>query len=435
MKIMYVVPDSMDLGGVLTSSEQLLQGFREIGAETEFRRISCSSRTSGDIQPSGKSAGVYAIGKGTGQPLHPLFGWRGPYSSLWSAAARDEFLEDCAACDLVIWGALFGLRNKLSDGTTKWLEALRQIEAPQIAMIRDDHLVARYPWACVLPIENWVGVQRASFASLEEAPWKSRGIAYSGHGIEIDKAARAGSAKRPTMFLSVQNAKTWKRVDRLIATVPYLRKEHGVVLAGDGYALRYMRSAEKKRPQDYCTVKADPNASATLRGKPLWTNAIDHGKNFTFLGAITEERRDTEMLRARFVLDFSMRDNDGQINRVVVEAMRNGAIPVCVPSFVDPVLQPYVNYLPINPLMSPKEIAADLADYAAMPESTLNEIRMRNFSAIWQFDRKTSAANLIYMGKPRSPLATRPNVYEKRTKVPALASRFTDAFTKQFGEF
>lgn len=371
MKILYVVPEGMDLGGIITSSENLMAGFREAGHQATFAFLKHNDARYGE--PRGAQADQFVWSPHTEMFVHPVSGWRGNY---FSTARPEEFIGAANNHDIVVWGALYGLLNDATKGRTAWARCITGHKRPQVFMVRDDHLEGRVPWAMAFApyAAGWVGVQQCSFDSCAGliAP---RALVSSGHPPPHPKAF--GDHKRHNRSLAVATWKPWKQGRTLLQAVPHLK--HPLIVAGDGIEFRYMRSPEKARDRDFY-----PD------GRRIWDVAFNDSKA-TYVGPITEEARDVLMLNSKLVVDTSYRQNSGQINRVVVEAMRHGCVPLAHPDFVDPMLEPGKHYVPID-LSSPETLASIVNNAMRGP---LDEYRANGLALVSKFSRAEAAKAIV----------------------------------------
>lgn len=416
MKILYVIPNGEDLGGIINSSEHLMQGFREAGHEATFCLLTAPQsevktyRAAGDTSdyPRAKwqDSKTWVRSPHTGQWVHPVHGWKGPWISM--VAGIDKFLRLASQHDVIVWGALFGLRNKHTEGNSRWIRFFSDTAKPTVVMVRDDHLQTRYPWIVALApwITAWVGVQRVSYDIC--AGIGRRAIVYSGHDVspvDIDETQR-----RPARLFSCQTFKRWKRADRLIAAAPHLTKLGVQIdLAGDGIELRYMRSKEKVRLAYVCSLKNDPDAWPALIGKPIWDNAVA-SQGFYYEGAVSESKRNEALLEASFFVDLSERPHStGQINRSVVEAIRHGVIPMATPQFIsgNPEGQGELfvaneHYVPVRTDYTPAQLAHFIKSVTGMPEKERQRMRDAGQQLIRRFDRHIAAEQLVRLASGES---------------------------------
>lgn len=70
MKILTVVHDFNNFGGIIAHTEQLIAGFKDLGHETGFAYLR-STKTGGKFSEEYDKEG-YEIGVGTGVPVHKV---------------------------------------------------------------------------------------------------------------------------------------------------------------------------------------------------------------------------------------------------------------------------------------------------------------------------------------------------------------------------
>lgn len=379
-KVLYVIPPGQDMGGIITSSEQLMLGFKEAGHKPSFALLRSGGASGG--QPRGQHALDYSIGPGTGLLMHPVHGWRGP---CYSTSRPDEWLAYANTFNCVVFGALYGLRNKDTEGRSDWARCITGIKPPVVAMVRDDHLPSRTPWAMAFApyVAGWAGVQQCSYDSIQGLGRTA--LIFSGHGPAHPMAATA--VRRWNTALAIATWKPWKRGRQLLQAWPAVAGMN-LIMAGDGIELRYMRSKEKAREKDF-------NAD----GSRVWNAALAAG--VSYLGCVSEDTRDDLLLRCKFLIDASLRHNTGQINRSVVEAMRHGAIPICDPRFISgsddgsgELFTAYENYLPIRADADPATLAGHITGHARAKRN-LEDVRLRNLDLVELFSRRAAAAQLV----------------------------------------
>lgn len=405
-KVLYVVPEGIDLGGIITSTEQLLQGFRDIHCERVTFALLRPLKNSGlSISMSSDQPAGYTKGKGTGLWVHPIKGWKGPFYALGDAGDMNEFIRMANTHDVVIWGSLYGLRNKLTEGNTAWLRLFEKVRPPHIAMIRDDHLTERYPWVERLEywIVGWGCVQQSSFDSCAGLR-RPRAITYSGHDI-IGSPPKTWMPPilRDRQVFNLQTFKRWKKADRLIAAIPHLNGIK-VSIAGDGIELRYMRSPDKCRPAYICDRYSDPEAYDDMLGNHIWDNALAYGMNY--MGSISEAERDYTLDRSMQLIDMSLRQSTGQINRVVVEAIKRGVVVMATNQFISGtpdgngrLFKAGEHYLPIDPEETPHSISQRIRAAVEMPLHTYGRIAAAAYDVARQFDRRNAARGLLLLAQ------------------------------------
>lgn len=440
-KVLYVVPDGDDLGGIYTSTENLLQGFREAGHKATFAMLRPTRSPPRDMMGYAPRPGSY-VGQGTGYHLHSQYGWQGPYYSLGDQDSLRSLVELGNEHDCVVWGAMFGLRNKVTEGNTDWVRLFRDIKKPHVGMIRDDHLQDRYPWVSVLErwIVGWACVQRSSFDSCAGLV-RPRAIIYSGHDVRPTKDKVPVLKDRTNQLLMVHTFKSWKRGDRLVAAVPHLRHSR-VVLGGQGIEYFYMASKTKCKARYYCTPQSDPNAKKGMLKMPIWRNAMLYG-NMKHLGNLTAEQRTLAMRHCRFFVDLSWRQGStGQINRTIVEAIQQGCVPIVIPRFLTgddagagELFQSGVHFLPAPKPdgCSPLALAQHL-DYCvtSMPDKDYTKMQQAGLKLIQRFDRRVAAQQLVDLALHPERRGTYDD-YGKPKPDPKLINKGRSLFLDVFG--
>ena len=183
-----------------------------------------------------------------------------------------------------------------------------------------------------------------------------------------------------------------------MAAVPYI--DGDVIVAGDGIERAYMASKDKCKPEYYCTVDSDPQATEDRVGKPIWQNALNSGMKY--IGFVSEERRDEIIRESKFLLDPSWSRTYGEhFNRVVIDAMIQGTVPIARNLGVsdnekgEGLLKPGVNYLMVPWNAKPKEFGDLINKFLGMSETEYSKIVQNNFKFIEQFDRKNIASQYI----------------------------------------
>lgn len=449
MKVLYIVPDGDDLGGIYTSTENLLVGFREAGHQATFALLKPTHSAPREHNRPFRQGSYKGIG--TGYMLHPQYGWEGSYWSLGDKDSRETLIKLGNHHDLVVWAAMFGLRNKCTEGTTDWLRLFSAIKKPHVCMIRDDHLQDRYPWVAELEkhgVVGWACVQRSSFDSCAGLH-RPRAIIYSGHGTTPSRMMDDGDERvvphqkilplksRTCAVFMMHTFKSWKRADRLVAAVPYLKKAVAV-LGGVGIEYYYMASETKCKPRYYCAKKSDPDASKAMLDKPIWANALR--AKMMHMGNMTARQRDAMLAQARFFVDLSWREHStGQINRTTVEAIKRGCVPICNSRFITGrddgkgelfVAGKHFIAAP-SQVSTPKQLAAFLDNVVAnTTEAQYKKMQEAGMKLIKRFDRKLAAQQLVdlAMGKKTG------DDYDRNKKPnAALIKMGHEEFHKVFG--
>jgi hypothetical protein len=117
---------------------------------------------------------------------------------------------------------------------------------------------------------------------------------------------------------------------------------------------------------------------------------------------VSEQKRDEILDEVKFLLDPSWSRTYGEhFNRVVVDAMRRGVVPIARNLGISDneegngFFKPGVNYLMIPWNATPKQFGDLINNWLNMSEAEYNKIVDTNFKMIQQFDRKNIANEYI----------------------------------------
>jgi glycosyltransferase involved in cell wall biosynthesis len=395
MKVLVVCNDFNNFGGIISHTEQLIAGFKDLGHETGFvflRSTKSGGKFSEDYDKEG-----YDIGVGTGLPVHQGKGWRGEYLSFINDDDVNRFVKLANSYDIVIWQSIFGFKCQDSEGKQSWLRMFTDVKAKHVVVVHDGNLRKNYPWIYHLRehISGLACVHPSAFnqASALEIP---RALILNPQDI-TKKRGTSFDEKTNTIF-SLQTFKRWKRVDDLVAAVPYI---HGkVIVAGDGIERAYMSSKDKCKPEYYCNLNRDPQATEDRIGKPIWQNALSGGMQY--IGFVSEQKRDEILSHSKFLLDPSWSRTYGEhFNRVVIDAMLMGVIPIARNLGVSDnekgigLLKPGKNYLMIPWDATPKQFGDLCNKFLAMQPFDYGKIVAENWEFVKRFDRKQIASEYI----------------------------------------
>jgi glycosyltransferase involved in cell wall biosynthesis len=419
MKIFVVMHVFNNFGGIINHNEQLCAGLKELGHDVTFAFIKpTKTQQKGEIDYALREG--YEIGVGTGYPVHQSKGWICPYYALKNTDDISRFVTDANKHDLVIWQSIFGFKNAETEKFLDWTPMVEDVTAKQIVVIHDGNLIKNYSWiykfqdkfsglACVHPS----AVKSAEFMEIP------RNLILNPQ--DLSKTKEPTVEGRQNRILSLQTFKRWKRVDNLVAAVPYINGE--VIVAGDGIERNYMTSVDKCKPEYYCTKQFDPNADDKRLGKPIWQNALSSGK-YSYIGFITEEKRDEILDSCKFLLDPSWSLNYGEhFNRVLVDAMINGVVPIARnfgvsdnEKGIGEVFKPNENYLMIPHDATPKEFGDLVNSFFNISDEKYIEIVLNNQQKLKSFDRMRIAEQFINLafgadgtGEYATPLIGRSN--------------------------
>lgn len=400
MKIMMVMHTFNNFGGIINHCEHLVAGLKEIGHEVTFAYLKPNKTLKQPEIPTTLADG-YEIGVGTGYPVHQGDGWIAPYYSYMIEDSIKQFVKDANEHDLVIWQSIFGFKNKSTEQNQDWRPMIEDVTAKQVVIIHDANLKKLYPWIKLFEHKF------SGLACVHPAAYESADFMDVPRALILNPQDIAGIPETPSYdsrenkVLSIQTFKRWKRVDDLIRAVPYMPNVQTLV-GGYGMEAAYMMSKEKCKEEYYATAKYDPNVTPDRDGKRIWENA-ENCSNFEYLGFISGKARDKILETSKFLVDPSWSNTYGEhFNRVVIDAMRIGTVPIAINFGVSNneegegvVLKPGVNYCMIKKGSTPKEYGEAIQSFCEMPKSKYEEMQQNNYQLIEKFDRKVIAQHYV----------------------------------------
>lgn len=394
-----------NFGGIINHCEHLIAGLKEIGHDVTFAYLK-GTKTVRPVEIPAELKEGYEIGIGSGYPVHQGDGWIAPYYSYLVKDSIDKFVADANKHDIVIWQSIFGFKNKDTEKYLDWLPMIEKVKSKQVAIIHDANLKKLYPW--IQKFENHF----AGLACVHPAAYESADFMNVPRALILNPQDIAGVpetppfANRENKLLSIQTFKRWKRVDDLIRAVPYMPNVKTLV-GGYGIEAAYMMSEDKCKEEYYCTKQYDPDATEDRLNKRIWANA--EAGNFEYLGFISGAKRDEILATSKFLVDPSWSNTFGEhFNRVVIDAMRIGAVPIAINYGVSNneegngvVLKAGVNYCMIKKGSTPKEYGQKIQEYCEMSENDYRQIQLNNYELIKQFDRKVIAQHYIDLAEQK----------------------------------
>jgi len=436
MKIMMVMHTFNNFGGIINHAEHLLAGLKELGHEVTFAYLKPNKQVKSVEIPTTLKEG-YEIGVGSGYPVHQGDGWIAPYYSYKVKESIEQFIRDANTHDIVIWESIFGFKNKDTEQDLNWLPMIEKITAKQIPIIHDANLKKLYPWI-VLFEKHFSGVACVHPAAYESADFLNVPRALILNPQDIDGVpATPPFSGRENKLLSIQTFKRWKRVDDLIRAVPYM-PEVKTLVGGYGIEAAYMMSKDKCKEEYFATKDYDPDVTADREGKRIWENAENSG-NFEYLGFISGGKRDEILATSKFLVDPSWSNTFGEhFNRVVIDAMRIGTVPIAINFGVSNneegmgvVLKAGINYCMIKKSSTPKEYGQAITNFCNMSEADYRQIQLNNYELIKQFDRKVIAQHYIDLADQK-PTGYLNEVLVKSNHDPSIHQKAQEMFDEHF---
>jgi len=315
MKILLAWYPLDDVGGILNHNEQLCAGLQELGHE-----VTTLCFLPREDRPRNGMAG----GRGTTSPYTGLEydqrrGYSWPYDKCipYRGRALTTAMAVIRQFDIVIWQVAVPTKRKENRGNTDW-EILYQTGVTQLAVIHDGNFLASYPWLCDVQhfLTGLICVHHCAFNSAAYISVPSSFIPNPQHLPEkAPDISWTAWSKRRRGFLSLQTFKAWKHVPELVAAMPHVREGVVKALAGKGIDYYYLTSPDKNK------------------WPGVWDRALRTGMDY--LGVLTNDERDTILRNMTCLVDPSWSKKYSQIgghfNRVIVDAIIQGALPVVRP--------------------------------------------------------------------------------------------------------
>lgn len=420
MKILIALHKCMDLGGIINHTEQLIGGLKDIGHEVDLKEM-VWAQTAYDQRKEAD----WTIGP-SGIPHHQGKGWnfkreqRIPYRGSAFLAGAKQILSEY---DLVIWSVPVPSKNKDNLGNDDWphlYDLPKHIK--QVAFVHDGnvvrgagHLLAvqehLHGLACVHPC----ALNGAAFADVPRA------LVVNPQFNPVRKLD-AWQDKQPG-FVNMQTFKAWKHVHELVEAIAYMpmRKQHELrEIAGKGIEYQYMTSEDKCKDHYF-----HPD------GEKFWDIAVGNG--LTHHDYWNTEEVTSYLNIARVLVDPSWSNNyskiGGHFNRVVVEAMIHGCIPVARHKGMgNELFMSGFHYVEIPENADPETYADIILRTSNLSAAAAHDYRSNARELLPNFDRKVVAQRVIDLAHGNVPIE-----YEQDTASLELKSKVEDFCYNHFG--
>jgi hypothetical protein len=382
----------MDLGGIINHTEQLIGGLKDLGHTVHFYEMCYSERVhaldkqnANEIGPSG-----IRFGQGCGWSF-PLQN-RLPYKTSLGLRTTIEVLN---SYDLVIWTVPVPPKNKLHLGNNKWplLYNLKP-HVKQLAFIHDGNSRDGAPH--LLHIEEKLSaIACVHSCALNGSDHLTPPRALILNPQEIYFPTTDWDQKLPG-FVNMQTFKAWKHAHELIESIAYMKDYDGNSLrevAGKGIEYQYMTSEDKCKPQYYHGVN-----DHWFSGMTFWEAALANGMTHHEYWSTSEVHSWLE--KARVLVDPSWSKKYSKIgghwNRVVVDAMIHGAIPVAQQRGMgSDFFKPGVHYIDLGEATDPYTYGKIIDDAGNMSIQQARPYLEENALIIKNFERATVAKRLL----------------------------------------
>lgn len=428
MKICVALHSCMDLGGIINHTEQLIGGLKELGHKVDLKELVYA-----DDAHAQRREGAFEIGP-SGIPFAQGKGWnferrqRIPYKTSAGLSSAKLILN---GYDLVIWTVPVPPKNKQHLGNDRWPELYAlEPEVRQVAFIHDgnakqgnphilhiqEHLSAvACVHACALNGAAHIQAPRALILNPQERPLRD---------------VRTWDNKLPG-FVNMQTFKAWKHVHELIESIAYMPSRVSGELrevAGKGIEYQYMTSEDKCKDHYFHDQSYDWFSSMKF-----WDAAEENG--MTHHDYWNTRQVDEWLTEARVLVDPSWSAKyskvGGHWNRVVVDAMIRGCIPVAqARGMGDELFQAGVHYIDLGPARDAQEYAEIVYYASRISEKDARQYRENSIPLLRQFDRVAVADRLVKLAFDGLP-----DMLEPSASDPNVEKKYKDLMLNHYGVF
>lgn len=401
------------LGGLLPSTQNLLEGFRELGHGVQVRifhaewREALSESLLRRRVESSTDLGHGLLYRKQGNQIQLTSDSRHsrPYGGKAAYALRDELAEYDG---VILSSSIPSYGSKISREDQDWKIVLDHGK-PMVGIIRDCHWLRLHPNLMQLR-DKFVclaGVHPAAYQSLKNFPGP---ITCQVNPFDISLAEEEYEKDWGAVCISTW-AKKWKHIEDIVRAVPYL-KSVKLHFAGGGIELYYMQATKGRKEYtglDYETYakklkyyewhKGDEDLRQEWRGKKIWDVALE--TNMEFYGFLAGKKLHKLQSRCGGLVDPSYHKDWGEhFNRVIVEAIIHHSIPFARPYGIsDNKKGEGIIFGPRNVVLIPEDAApkrtAEIIESSMKDSSLRKEIIRRNLSKLEIFDRRIVARHYI----------------------------------------
>lgn len=386
MRILLAHFQIQDWGGIVNYSEFLARGLKAIGHDVDSVMLKNKGKTGYNKTKDRSETQGWEFGPGLGLWMHQKSGWDGMYQLNYTTdvMSGESWTADY---DLVIYIVPVPTCSKATKGDEGWLKLFRNSSAKQIAVVHDGNMQKLYPHLLNIcdELDGIVCVHDASFNSCEVLPIR-RTFIPNPHDYD-PLCDITPMSERTDGFVSMQTFKRWKRVDDLVRAIPFMDDFHEKIICGGGIEYHYMTSETKCKP-----IYKDED------GNRIWDNAVKSGMDFR--GYITTVERDAILQDVKLLIDpsWSLKYSElgAHFNRVMVEAMSWGCVPVCTDlGMKNSILfKPGVNYIEVPHDIDP-EGYANIIDESLADTELLEQMQENNLELMEAFDKDNIAKAIV----------------------------------------
>jgi len=423
MKICIAFHACMDLGGIINHTEQLIGGFQDLGHDVDLFEMVYADKASRQ-----RKTGDFVVGP-SGIPHDQGKGWnfenhqRLPYKTWAGVHSAQQVLN---SYDMVIWTVPVVPKNKNHLGNDKWPHLYDlDPKVKQVAFVHDGNCKSGAPHlyhvadklsglacvhACALNGASHLPIPRTLVVNPQDTPIRTI----------------ADWDDKNTGFVNMQTFKAWKHAHELVEAIAYMPpKLDGELreIAGRGIEYQYMTSEDK------CKENYFHSNESVFEGRKFWDVALDNGMVHHDYWPTDEVTEWLEMARVLVDPSWSVRYSKigGHWNRVVVDAMIHGAIPVAqARGMGDEMFEAGVHYVDLGEARDAQDYADIVLGVSGMSSQQATEYRDNAHDILSLFDRREVAAQVIDLA--HGNLSTQIGEID-----PAVWTKYEDLMFEQYG--
>lgn len=388
MKILMAWYPIQDVGGILNHNEELVAGLQDIGHEVN----TLCFLPRDNFPRNGVAGGRGTISPHTGLEFDQRRGYSWPRHHC--VPYRGKMLNP-ALCvlktyDLVIWQVAVPTKRKENRGNMDW-EELYTACPRNLAVIHDGNFLASYPWLSMVEehLTGLICVHHCAFNSAKNIGVPSSFIPNPQEITNFHPdISQRNYEDRYSGFLSLQTFKAWKHVPELVAAMPHVGQGVLKYLGGKGIDYYYMTSKDK------------------CKWPGIWDAAVDSGMEY--VGVVTNEMRDETLKGLTCLVDPSWSKKysaiGGHFNRVVIDALMCGTLPVVRPLGISTNLEGQgelfkagVNCYAIPQGATPQQYGEALTEACTLPYQQWSALVGAGVEMLPMFERKVIAQQVVDM--------------------------------------
>ena len=361
MKILIATFWVTKFGGIIEYMHSMIQAFNDLGHEVDVVDLRPSQISQSHYDKKFKEmesgmyqkkivahsqAGGYCKDETSGYYYNTYYGYFLPPSNsigVYEKDALERWYKMAGTADIILWNFMptknsAWLKNGKFDFWWKFYDLPKSVK--QVFLVHDGYFNIRASNVSALKDKIlFLGCAHlAAYHCCSEIGMRRSLLLASRYIPDGSRMPIVPYDERKTDFFAAHIFKSMKRIDELVAAIPYVNKKneeddwYNIAVAGTGIEYSYMTSEDKIKSNYMCTKKRDPNLPDKLDGKiSLWKRALKHGMDYR--GQMSSQSVYSELENTKFAIDPSWCSHYSMycrthINGFIIEAMTHGAYPV-----------------------------------------------------------------------------------------------------------